>query len=75
MGKNEIIRLKRMFKCDGVRTKIIVRWENKNALKVGFENMNIKVRQGKSDKGRIGNFKDENKGIRQTVDNGLERHR
>ena len=59
----------------GVRTKIMVRRENEHALKVGFENMNIKVRQRKSDKGRIGNFKDENKGIRQTVENGLERHR
>ena len=41
---NEIIRSERMFKCDGVRTKTMVRRENKNALKVGFENMNIKVR-------------------------------
>ena len=40
----------------GVRTKIMVRLENKNALKVGFENMNIKVRQRKSGKGRIGNL-------------------
>ena len=70
MRKNEIIRSERMFKCDGVRKKIMVRQENKNALKVGFENMNIKVRQGKSDKGSIGNFKDENKGIRQTFENG-----